>query len=210
MTFLFIDTSTERSLIVWASNSKIIYKKELPFGMQSSQHLLPFLEEGRLLSHIDYKSIKKIGVGIGPGSYTGIRVGVAVAKGLAYSHSLPLVGICSLDAFIPEEDAYFASMIDARVGGVFVQTGRRLNDKIIFEKKAALLSIEQASEVAKSVDCVITPSKKPLEKRFEAPFIESSLNAEYLMQIMTTATVCEEWEHRKNLPLLYLREWSPT
>ncbi|MBJ7448730.1 MAG: tRNA (adenosine(37)-N6)-threonylcarbamoyltransferase complex dimerization subunit type 1 TsaB [Parachlamydiales bacterium] len=207
MTTLLIDTSTERSIVAWESDSKSKYIKELPYGLQSSSHLLPLIEEGRQFLGLEYSQIKKIGVGIGPGSYTGIRVGVAIAKGFAFANSIPLVGLCSLLGFVPYECGSYAAMIDARIGGVYVQIGNKTQD-LVQVQTPCLMTVEQAENIAKTVDFVITPSKLALEKRFQAQFIERSPDAQYLMDILLKTAPTAEWNDKKSLPLLYLRDWA--
>src|SRR5262245_51524685 len=102
MRTLILDTATERGVAAFIENGKERFSIELPFGLQNSHHLLPELERAMNENAITWEQIELIGVGIGPGSYTGIRIGTMVAKTLAYSFKIPLVGICTLDGFLPD------------------------------------------------------------------------------------------------------------
>lgn len=84
----------------------------------------------RLLSSIDWllnelsitiADISAIGVGLGPGSFTGLRIGLATAKGLAYGSRKPLIGICSLDvlAAAVRSDKLVCAVLDARKKEVY-------------------------------------------------------------------------------------------
>lgn len=88
----------------------------LPQGLQSSKHLFPAIESG--FKQMGWRP-EQIVVTTGPGSFTGIRVGVAAAKGLAFAQNLPLFGVCSLYGFVDPAQNH-AALIDARVGGAFV------------------------------------------------------------------------------------------
>jgi tRNA threonylcarbamoyladenosine biosynthesis protein TsaB len=128
---LILDTSTDKSLVIFADGMDICLKILLPPGVQSSRYLMQEVEKG--FKHLDKtpKDLKVIGVGIGPGSYTGIRVGVAAAKGLAFPYALPLIGFCSLEGFVTSHEGRFASLIDARQGGGFVLLQERQGENLI-------------------------------------------------------------------------------
>jgi len=119
MRTLIIDTSTERGLVALADGAKILFEKALP----SSRALfssLPSLD-----------SLEAIAVTLGPGSFTGIRVALAAAHGLAYGRKLPLLPLCSLAGFLSPDEGRFASVIDARLGGAYVMIQERRGNEII-------------------------------------------------------------------------------
>lgn len=71
-----------------------------------------------------WDAVQRIGIGLGPGSFTGLRIGIATAKGLAASLGLPLVGVCTLDALgagLREggKGSSFLTVLDARRGEAF-------------------------------------------------------------------------------------------
>lgn len=97
MTILAIDTSS-----VWCSVALLfddfsfdVRHEEL--GNQSSQFLLPWIERLLEQNQLDWASIDAIAVSEGPGAFTGVRLGVGVAQGLAYANNKPLVPVTSLD-----------------------------------------------------------------------------------------------------------------
>lgn len=131
MLTLIIDTSTERGIVAITSDDQILFSQDLPFGALSSKHLLSSIQLAFKTLNISSKDLGRIGIGLGPGMFTGIRVGVATAKGLAFPRSLPLVGFSSLHGFISPKDGPFASVIDARVGGIYCLLQERRGDEII-------------------------------------------------------------------------------
>lgn len=102
---------------------------ELEAGRKHASLLLPTLQELLLNTGVKLEQVSAIGVGIGPGSYTGLRVGLASARGLATGLDVPLSGVDSLQAAAwnrlePAEDAWLT--LDARRGNVYA--GRYLCD----------------------------------------------------------------------------------
>ena len=70
---------------------------------------------------LPFASLARIGVTIGPGSFTGLRVGLAFAKGLASALDVPLVGVGALEALAAEADGLVFAAIDARRDQVYLQ-----------------------------------------------------------------------------------------
>src|SRR6185312_353563 len=76
----------------------------------------------------DWAEISRLCVGIGPGGFTGLRLGIATARAIAQARGLPVVGVSSLDALAFPQSGRVAAVIDARRGEVFAATyedGRR-------------------------------------------------------------------------------------
>jgi tRNA threonylcarbamoyl adenosine modification protein YeaZ len=109
MRILILETSCEKSCIVLAEKDEPIAFKPLSGGPSLSRNLA--LEVKNLLGST---KPNLVAVGVGPGSYTGIRVGAALAKALAYGWNVPLIGFCSLKAFGPAP-----VLVDARSGGLY-------------------------------------------------------------------------------------------
>jgi tRNA threonylcarbamoyladenosine biosynthesis protein TsaB len=95
---LVIDTATRRSVIAVGDGSGVRGSSEREVGHRHGSHLLEQLDEALARSGAHRGAIGAIAVGTGPGSFTGLRVGLATAKTLAYARRLPLVGIPSTDA----------------------------------------------------------------------------------------------------------------
>lgn len=97
--------------------------KRLPPGLKNSHLLTSLIEE------FDAPP-DKIAVTTEPGSYTGIRLGLAIAKGLAFLRTLPITELNTLSGFIPPRDGRFLSLIDARGAGVYTLLQERLGDEV--------------------------------------------------------------------------------
>jgi tRNA threonylcarbamoyladenosine biosynthesis protein TsaB len=98
MVILGIETSTKTCSIALTDGEKIRDEISLHLGLSHSEKLIPLIDEILKRNGKAIEDIDGIAVSIGPGSFTGIRVGVSTARGLAQSLNIPLVGIPSLDA----------------------------------------------------------------------------------------------------------------
>ena len=112
---LHIDSSTTVCSVAVSEDSKVIFEKQTLEGPSHATVLAPYVEEA--LSFIESHAIPLDAVAIssGPGSYTGLRIGTSVAKGVAYGRNVPLITVPTLlfDDDMPE-DALLVPMIDAR------------------------------------------------------------------------------------------------
>ena len=168
MITLIIDTSTERGIVACVKDNAILFSNQLPFGLLNSQFLLPELHKALKTAKIDVKQLSHIVVGIGPGSYTGMRVGVIVAKTLSFSLHIPLIGVCSLDGFLPDCDGEFATVIDAKIGGVYLQKGC-LKEGIIYPLiERCILPLQEATDLLKDTTLIVTPNATSLVTKFAA------------------------------------------
>lgn len=93
---LNIETSAEVCSIALSKDGKLIDKRESYEPNSHSRLLTIFIEDLFKTNKIDFKDLKAIAVSEGPGSYTGLRIGVSTAKGLAYSLGIPLIAIDTL------------------------------------------------------------------------------------------------------------------
>ncbi|MCI9084478.1 MAG: tRNA (adenosine(37)-N6)-threonylcarbamoyltransferase complex dimerization subunit type 1 TsaB [Bacilli bacterium] len=120
MKYLFIDSATATLVVAIVINDKIAYIYNKEAGKDMSNVIMPTIEEAFKQSKILPKDIDKIFVSTGPGSFTGIRVGLTVAKTMAWSLNIPIVPISSLEviASTPNQTNNIA-LIDARRGYVF-------------------------------------------------------------------------------------------
>ncbi len=119
---LSIETSTDVCSVAMSENGQCIFKKEDHSGPNHAVSLGVFVDEA--LSFTDNHAIPlgAVAVSQGPGSYTGLRIGVSMAKGICYGRDVPLLAVPTLEIMaVPvllnheiEEDALLCPMIDAR------------------------------------------------------------------------------------------------
>lgn len=165
---LVIETSTERAIAAVFDGNTCLFHEELPFGIQNSHLVLPELQKKMLEKSLKISDLGFVAVGIGPGSYTGIRIGVTVAKNLSFVLNIPLIGICTLEAFIPENDGPFAAVIDAKIGGVYLQVGHLKNKSIHSLTEPKACSLAEAAEILQDMPVIVTPNADKIRPKLEA------------------------------------------
>jgi tRNA threonylcarbamoyladenosine biosynthesis protein TsaB len=126
---LAIDTSSAWCSVALSLDGREPSFRHEPVSAGASQLLLPWVEEMLTESNISLKDLSAIAIGIGPGAFTGVRLGIAVVQGLAISNQLPVISIASLDAIavqITHTDAFkkalpsdFVIAIDARMDEIY-------------------------------------------------------------------------------------------
>jgi tRNA threonylcarbamoyladenosine biosynthesis protein TsaB len=123
MILLAIDTSTDRAAIALADETAGLHVATIASGRRHGRDLIPRLKALLASAAIEPKDIEAIAVGLGPGSYTGLRVGVTAAKTLAYATGAVLVGLDSLQAIgrnAPPEASRISVIADAQRGELYV------------------------------------------------------------------------------------------
>lgn len=121
-TILHIETSTDVCSVAVSENGQVIFDQEDHSGPNHAERLGTMVDEA--LSFTDNHAIPfdAVAVSCGPGSYTGLRIGVSIAKGVCYGRDLKLIAVPTLELLcvpillreIPEEDALLCPMLDAR------------------------------------------------------------------------------------------------
>jgi len=124
---LCIETSTEVCSVALAENGVLVDFREDLDGRNHSKLLTLYINELLEANHLKATDLSAVAVSEGPGSYTGLRIGVSAAKGICYAASIPMIAVCPLQAMayavVSESERYgftkqltdvFAPMIDAR------------------------------------------------------------------------------------------------
>lgn len=121
MKALFINTSTKKLTIAIVINDKIQYSYDEYNTEDLSTDLMPIIEKAFKKVSMKPKDIDTIFVTNGPGSFTGIRIGLTVAKIMAWSLKIKVIPVSSLElmATIKTDKEYIAPLIDARRNYVF-------------------------------------------------------------------------------------------
>ena len=132
MIVLGLDTATSATVAgLRLADGRTLQARDDPAARERPGHatrLLPFANDLLVEAHIDWPELERIAVGTGPGTFTGLRIGIATARGLAQSLGVELVGVSSLRALAQGALAQAAgdyaqrvlAAIDARRGEVFV------------------------------------------------------------------------------------------
>jgi tRNA threonylcarbamoyl adenosine modification protein YeaZ len=137
MLILGIDTSTTTGGIALVSETQLIANYQLDVTVTHSARLFPAIDAVLRDAQLTLKEINGIAVAIGPGSFTGLRIGVAAAKSLAYLNKVPLVGVPTLDALahpFNQSNQLICPILDALRGEVYTALYKANTGKL--EKKS--------------------------------------------------------------------------
>ena len=114
---LQIETSTTNCSVAISKNGKTIAVKEISNGYSHAENLHVFIKEILIENKLEYADLSAIAISKGPGSYTGLRIGVSTAKGLCFSLDIPLIAIETLEVLAHQVNldvGFVVPMIDAR------------------------------------------------------------------------------------------------
>jgi tRNA threonylcarbamoyladenosine biosynthesis protein TsaB len=133
---LAIDTALGAcsACILEAGNGEPLAQESIPMERGHAEALLPMID--RVASQVEggFASLDRVAVTVGPGSYTGLRVGIAAARGIGIAADVPVIGVATLSAFLAplmagDRRGLFTAAIDAKHGQIYVQavaTGGRV------------------------------------------------------------------------------------
>ena len=141
MNILAIDTSSKYFYLAIAEDDKIKVNIRRPSGRGLSRMIIPLIEQALKKANLSLGDIDYFACGLGPGSFTGLRVGLAVIKGFAFSLNKPVVGIVSLDCLAGSQSnfsGYVCPVVDARRSLVYSAI-YRLKDGVLKRKGRYLL-----------------------------------------------------------------------
>ena len=119
MTTLAIDTTGTHCSVAILKDTVNVHEISENIGRGHAERLAPMVQELFTLANITAPNIKRIGVCTGPGSFTGLRVGLAFAKSFALPRKLPVIGISALEVLASQSEGdVILSVMDVRRGDV--------------------------------------------------------------------------------------------
>lgn len=137
---LNIDTSTSVCSVALSRDGQLLALKENSEGLNHSLLLGTYIDDILEENHLTAGMLDAVAVSMGPGSYTGLRIGVSMAKGLCYGASKPLIAVDTLRALAQSvsrhigEDALYCPMIDARRMEVYTAMFDKENRTVLATK----------------------------------------------------------------------------
>ncbi len=120
---LHIDTATQVCSVALSANGSLLQEKTILESNKHTEKVNLLVEELLQLAQIQVSDLKGVSVAIGPGSYTGLRVGLSVAKGLAFGLDIPIIEINTLHSIAyphRNKDKYILAALDARRKEVYM------------------------------------------------------------------------------------------
>jgi len=122
MIVLAIDTCLDACQAALSADGRVLAERSEPMRRGHQERLAGLVQATMADAGLAFDAVDRVGVTVGPGSFTGLRVGLAFAKGLGLALGAPVVGVGVLEALAAAAEAGFAAaIVDARRGQVYVQ-----------------------------------------------------------------------------------------
>lgn len=219
---LHIETATEICSIAISKGSELIGIKEETKGFSHAEKMIPFIDHLLKDINISPSELDAISVSIGPGSYTGLRIGASTTKGLCYALDIPVITISTLLSIAEgaknelshlEKNIWFAPMIDARRMEVYTALynadGDLLND--IHAEIMDHDSFKHILEIQKVIFCGngMPKSKEILSQYTHAIFSETPLSAKNMILPALKKYQNAQFEDVAYFEPFYLKEYIP-
>jgi tRNA threonylcarbamoyladenosine biosynthesis protein TsaB len=216
---LHIETATTNCSVSVSDKEQILATVELNEGFTHAEHLHPFIEQALLKAAIKPAQLNAVAVSAGPGSYTGLRIGLSAAKGLCFALNIPLISINTLQnlsagalKLIEEKDVILCPMLDARRMEIYTaQFDEQLNEiekaqpKIMDEK--SVNSFDKGKTAYFFGDGM--PKCKALLQTIKgAKFIENLVpSSTHMLKLALTKYKDQHFEDIAYFEPLYLKEY---
>ncbi|MCA1831650.1 MAG: tRNA (adenosine(37)-N6)-threonylcarbamoyltransferase complex dimerization subunit type 1 TsaB [Actinomycetota bacterium] len=218
MLVLGIETSTNVSSVALGSEQGIVASTSLSRGKGHAEFLIPAVKFLCEESEVALSQLAGIAVGVGPGLFTGMRVGVATAKTIAQALGVPLVGIASLDLLAFEiryTPKLICACIDARRGEVFCAFYRqvpggvqRVSDYVAWPPQRLAAEIEARVEEVLFIGngALLYKERLPKLRTEYAAFSRAFPQASALVELALPRFFREETDSLYELEPLYIRK----
>lgn len=213
MKILAIDTSSKICSCAILENEDLIDEINLDNGRTHSENLLPIMSELLEKNNINLKEIDLIACSVGPGSFTGIRIGVSSIKAMAEVHNIKIAEVTSLEtlARIDEAEYLKVSMIDARNNqvycGIFDKDYNKLQDYMADDINNVLEILKEYDNMIFIGDGAILHKEKIVEIIPNAIFsIENEQKAFYVGKIGYKKFLNNDLKNANTILPIYLRK----
>ncbi len=221
---LSIETGTDICSVALANDGELMALRESDEGRDHAKKVALFVDELLRETGVQPSDLDAIAVGKGPGSYTGLRIGVSFAKGMCYALDIPLIAIGSLDALtevaredydagildIEEEEwdkAKLCPLVDARrmevYAEVFDNEGKALTDVV-----AEVVTEDSFREWRKDKFVIFgNGAKKCTELLSDAIFVDIAPSARGIVRLAEESFKAQKFEDLAYFEPFYLKEF---
>ena len=214
---LNIHTAIETAIVNLVENGKILGTVSNDDAKQHATMLHTAIHQLLQTNKLDIKKLNAIGVSSGPGSYTGIRVGLAAAKGLCYALDIPLITFNSLELmalsatkFVKDEVVWYCPMIDAKRMEVFTAVYNYTLEEIIPPGAMVLGENSYGDILILNKVCFSGSGSdkfKKLTKSINSFFINETITTESLAEISWKKYAKKEFENIPYAQPLYIKDF---
>jgi len=185
MLVLGIETATPTLALALWQDGVVLAEEKFRLKNRHAEVIAGSIEHMLKTSRVEFEHLTGVAVSLGPGSFTGLRIGMASAKGIAFAHGLPLAGIPTPDAIaagIAPLSERLAIVLPSRKGEVYAAPYRNLDGAYQREGKIVAVAIDDFANWAKMLDTVAGPGvpalrQTGLEKFFFLPEMHWQISA---------------------------------
>ncbi|MFK7991659.1 MAG: tRNA (adenosine(37)-N6)-threonylcarbamoyltransferase complex dimerization subunit type 1 TsaB [Sandaracinaceae bacterium] len=212
MLLLALDTSTELGSVALVANAELRSEISARVRSRHGETLLPLVQQALSLGGADKAELTHLAVGLGPGSFTGTRVGVATAKGLAVALDLPLIGVVSLEAIALGAPSTRVNVVtDAHKGEVYAACYRREAGRVLEEVEPFHAAPEAAHHRLPSVPSVGSGTRRyPHAFVDTLPAVFDHVRGSMVARVARSRIEAGETHDRAALEPLYVRASDAT
>jgi tRNA threonylcarbamoyladenosine biosynthesis protein TsaB len=149
MRILAVDTATTSCSVAIVDNTSLLSEFTLSKEETHSKHLMDMIKAALRISGLNFSDLDGFAVTRGPGSFTGLRIGISTIKGLVVASEKPVVGVSSLEALafqVSYSRDLICPILDARRGEVYFSRYRFLNGHLKKQTKERVAPPDQAVE----------------------------------------------------------------
>ena len=216
MLILGIETATPQVSVAIGGHEGVIGLVEVARGRRHAETLVPSIEFLCAQTGIELEEVGVIAADVGPGLFTGMRVGLATAKAMAHALRVPMIGLSSLDLLAfphRRSDRVVVPVVDARKGQIFYAMYRQVPGGLQQVAPPQLANVDElvADLLARSQEtlCVGDGALRYRDEICEGYHCEfgdeSSPSAGPLVQLAHAKALREDWSNPADIHPLYLR-----
>lgn len=146
MKILGVESSATAASAAVFCDGKLVSMQFTNTGLTHSQTLMPMIDGALGAAGVEIKDIDCLAAAVGPGSFTGVRIGVATVKGLAFSNNIKCVGVSSLEAIakpFETSGSFVVSLMDARCKQFYTASFSSENGKLSRVSEDEAISIDE-------------------------------------------------------------------
>lgn len=170
MPVLAIDTATMVSSAAIVTDGKLLSEIIMQLNKPQSEVLMNHIINALDIAHVKKQNLTGIAVNIGPGSFTGLRIGLATAKMMSYALNIPVTAI-PIDEVLayhyPVENIYLATFIDAQKGNVYFSIKKWQNNVLQNVQELSVLSLMEAIETCEKLDLPVIAIGDIVQKKYD-------------------------------------------
>lgn len=158
MPILGIDTATMVSSVAVADEKKLYAEITVQTRLTHSETLLPHIEKVLQMAGVEKSALTAVAVNLGPGSFTGLRIGLAAAKAIAYGLNIPIIGVGAGEALAwhyPVPNVKVMPFIDAQKGNVYSAVYSWQGEGFAEISPIKVYSLDEALELCSAQDTIV-------------------------------------------------------